>query len=86
MSTNKENLLPCPCCGQSTLSEEGTYEICPACFWEDDPVQSNDPTYLGGANHISLLQARESWVKQNLFNKKDQDLGRLQNSLNQPID
>ena len=70
MITNEKNLLPCPCCGQRTLSEEGEYEICPVCLWEDDPVQSNKPTYAGGANHISLVKAREDWVKQKLASKK----------------
>lgn len=66
MNTNKENLLPCPCCGRHTLSEEGMYEICSVCLWEDDPTQLNDPTYAGGANRLSLIQARENWKKQNL--------------------
>jgi hypothetical protein len=50
----------CPCCGYLTLDEEppGTYEICPVCFWEDDPVQFDDPEYVGGANKVSLKQAR----------------------------
>jgi rubredoxin len=50
----------CPCCGYLTLDEQppGTYEICPVCFWEDDPVQFEDPKYEGGANRISLNQAR----------------------------
>ena len=43
-----------------TLSEEppGTYEVCPVCFWEDDPVQFSDVDYSGGANLVSLRQAR----------------------------
>ena len=47
----------CPCCGYPTLSEEppGTYEICPVCFWEDDPVQFNDPSFAGGAGSAHLL-------------------------------
>ena len=54
---------PCPCCGYLTLSEPppGTYEICPVCFWEDDAVQFRDPAYEGGANTVSLDQARASF-------------------------
>jgi hypothetical protein len=50
----------CPCCGYDTLKEEppGTYDICPICFWEDDPIQFNDPDYEGGANQVSLRQAQ----------------------------
>ena len=53
----------CPCCGYLTLSEPppGTYEICDICFWEDDGVQFRDVDYEGGANTVSLRQARESF-------------------------
>jgi hypothetical protein len=45
----------CRCCGFLTLSDPsyGSYEICPVCFWEDDPVQNEDPSNAGGANQIS---------------------------------
>ena len=50
----------CPCCGYKTLSERpnGTYDICPVCFWEDDPIQLADPDYEGGANRVSLRQGQ----------------------------
>ena len=54
----------CPCCGYLTLDARdppGTYDICKVCFWEDDPVQLRDPTYEGGANVVSLNQARENY-------------------------
>ena len=53
-----ESLYPCPCCGHLTLSAQGIYEICEVCGWEDDPVQSSDPAYAGGANVSSLQEAR----------------------------
>lgn len=54
----------CPCCGFLTLDEEppGTYAICPVCFWEDDLVQFKDPDYEGGANKVSLNQARLNYT------------------------
>jgi len=54
---------PCFCCGFLTLTEEppGTFNICPVCRWEDDNVQARDPDYAGGANKLSLRQARESF-------------------------
>lgn len=55
---NDEQLFPCPCCGNLTLSEPGEYEICPVCQWEDDPVQGRDPDYAGGANKESLNECR----------------------------
>ena len=50
----------CLCCGYATLGEEppGTYTVCSVCFWEDDPVQADDPKYAGGANEMSLEEAR----------------------------
>jgi hypothetical protein len=55
----------CPCCGNLTrLREEiGTYDICPVCGWQDDSVQFNDPTYDGGANEMSLNDARANYKK-----------------------
>lgn len=54
---------PCPCCGYLTLVEPptGTYDICAVCFWEDDTVQFRDPDSEGGANAVSLNQARENF-------------------------
>ena len=48
----------CPCCGQHYFSEQGAYEICPVCGWEDDPLQRKDPDFAGGANTLSLNDAR----------------------------
>ena len=54
----------CPCCGNRTLEEEppGTFEICPVCFWEDDNVQFEDPDFRGGANVVSLNEARNNFA------------------------
>ncbi|AYQ30585.1 hypothetical protein DT070_16815 [Polaromonas sp. SP1] len=56
-----EQRNPCPCCGQHTLDDVGAFEICEVCGWEDDPVQSADPNYAGGANKESLNEARRKW-------------------------
>ena len=58
------NRYPCPCCGFLTLEEEppGTFEICPVCFWEDDQVQFRDPDFAGGANSVSLNEARATFL------------------------
>lgn len=51
----------CPCCGYYTFEEEpkGNYGICPVCFWEDELVLDED--LAGGANRVSLKQARENF-------------------------
>lgn len=53
---------PCPCCQAKVLSALGEYEICPKCGWEDDPAQSADPDLEGGANELSLNEARAEWA------------------------
>ena len=54
----------CPCCGYLTLDEEppGTFEICSVCFWEDDNVQFEDADFRGGANVVSLNEARNNFL------------------------
>ncbi|WP_119313716.1 CPCC family cysteine-rich protein [Calidithermus terrae] len=59
----EEVMFACPCCSYLTLSSAppGTFEICPVCYWEDDNVQFNDPDYAGGANAVSLNEARANF-------------------------
>lgn len=60
---NQEDKFNCPCCGYRTLREKpgGTYNICEVCFWEDDPIQLDDPEYEGGANRVSLRQGQKNF-------------------------
>ena len=51
----------CPVCAAPVPGEAGQYEICGVCGWEDDPVQSADPAYAGGANTMSLVAAQADW-------------------------
>ena len=49
----------CPCCGYYTFDKKDrAYDICPVCFWEDDPEQYANPLMANGANHVSLATAR----------------------------
>jgi hypothetical protein len=53
----------CPCCGAASLREPpGSFEICPRCGWEDDPLQARRPELAGGANRLSLDEARANWL------------------------
>lgn len=65
MERSAPRKYPCPCRGFHTLVEEppGTYRICPVCFWEDDAVQYRDPQYRGGANGVSLVEARANFLR-----------------------
>ena len=62
----------CPCCGYLTLPRKpsGTYDLCPVCFWEDDGVQFENPFYEGGANSISLNEARQNFLKFGAYREK----------------
>ena len=53
----------CPCCGCYTFKKmpSGDYDICPVCFWEDDRKQFDDEDLEGGANSVSLRQARANY-------------------------
>ncbi|HYF32375.1 MAG TPA: CPCC family cysteine-rich protein [Chitinophagaceae bacterium] len=55
----------CPCCGYKTFDTEpcGSFNICPVCYWEDDPVQLKDPHYAGGGNKPSLVQAQRNFME-----------------------
>lgn len=58
----KMKRYPCPCCGCFTLHEQGQYDICPVCFWEDDPFQLKDERLDGGANKVCLEEARKNYL------------------------
>lgn len=53
----------CHCCGCFTLDEAFGEDICDVCFWHDNVVQSDDPDYAGGANTMSLNEARAAYKK-----------------------
>ncbi len=57
------NKYKCPCCGYYTFDKKptNTFDFCPICFWEDDGLQLSNLAYAGGANDVSLIQARENF-------------------------
>ena len=57
------NRFRCPVCGKHWFSEAGAYEICPVCGWEDDPIQRREPDLSGGANSMSLNEARAAFME-----------------------
>ena len=48
----------CPICKNETYD---MYWICPVCGWQDDEVQNDEPDFEGGANDMSLNQAKEAY-------------------------
>ncbi len=46
----------CPCCGYFSIGygEDGAWEICPVCFWENGG---------DGPNQMSLIEAQQNFIK-----------------------
>lgn len=66
MNDFKNNIIPCPVCQTYAFSKDtfpGSYDICNTCRWEDDDVQFKDPDFEGGANDVSLNEARRNFQK-----------------------
>lgn len=60
----------CPVCGKYEFEDEGSYDICPYCGWEDDDIQLDDPDYSGGANEMSLNEYRKDYSEKIALNPK----------------
>ncbi len=56
-------MVPCPCCGFSTLNCRAGFEICPVCFWEDDKQDDLEAEKVRGGpkNLLSLADARRNY-------------------------
>lgn len=50
--------IKCPCCGEASVEE---YEICPVCNWQNDPIQTLHPYMAGGANKMTLEEAKAAF-------------------------
>ena len=55
----------CPVCGKYEFEEYNCFEICEICGWEDDGIQEKNPDYEGGANRMSLNQAKKAYESGN---------------------
>lgn len=60
MEAKKDKFL-CPCCEKHYFDEIDDFEICPVCDWVNEIVQTKNPDFRGGANHMSLNQARAAY-------------------------
>lgn len=58
----REDRWQCQCCGEYSLDAE-MFEICDICGWQDDHLQNDKPDYKGGANKMSLNEAKEAYKK-----------------------
>ncbi|MBR1443567.1 MAG: hypothetical protein IJ583_08545 [Firmicutes bacterium] len=58
MNKNEEKTIICPVCGRYEFEEDNDFDICTCCGWENDGVQEKDHNYAGGANELSVNEAR----------------------------
>ncbi|MBR1552882.1 MAG: hypothetical protein IJ631_02570 [Schwartzia sp.] len=56
-----EGKIKCPVCGEYAFEEEDDFDVCDICYWENDGYQMAHPDYNGGANKMSLNEARAAW-------------------------
>ncbi len=55
-----ESMAVCPCCQHYSLSQNGEYEICPVCFWEDDG--STKLHRYSDPNHMTLAEGQVNFA------------------------
>lgn len=53
----------CPCCGKHYFEYDGDFTYCNECGWQNDDLQNGKPDFWGGANDMSLNQARKAYKK-----------------------
>lgn len=59
----ESKLEKCACCGSEEVpqGEKGLGYICENCGWEKDGVQEDKPDFNGGANIMSLNEAKQAY-------------------------
>lgn len=77
----------CLCCGFLTLDRQppGSWSVCPVCFWEDDYAQGLDTGLAGGANELSLDDARRNFAATGSSSPRFSALVRLANKTEFPL-
>ena len=53
----------CPVCGKFDFEGHNSFDDCEVCGWADDAVQVNEPDLEGGANKMSLNQAKAAYAE-----------------------
>lgn len=57
-------MFPCPCCDYLTLRVPMCWEVCPVCYWEDDPGARRQPEMPSGPNGaLTLAEARANYAR-----------------------
>ena len=63
MEKENNKKIPCPICGNMAFEEEGDFDICEVCGWENEDLSIDDPDWWGGANgKWSVNTAKKAWA------------------------
>ncbi len=63
INKNEKKFIKCACCGslEVPVGDDGHFYICNNCGWEKDEIQENKSNYKGGANKMSLNEAKKAY-------------------------
>lgn len=56
-----EEKVKCPVCRKYEFESWNDMDICDVCDWCNDAIQNDQPDYPGGANRMSLNEARQAY-------------------------
>ena len=63
MKKETDKKIPCPICGNMAFEEEGDFDICEVCGWENDDTALDYPDESSGPNEKwSVNAARKAWA------------------------
>ena len=62
--------MKCPVCGKFEFEEYGDFDICPVCNRENDNLKYDEHNYSGGANDLSVNEARIEYFLLNFSTTK----------------
>jgi rRNA maturation endonuclease Nob1 len=61
MEKNEPYKHKCPVCGKFEFEGYDDMDMCDVCGWSNDALQVEKPDYEGGANMMSINQAKEAY-------------------------
>ena len=55
-------MIKCPVCEQYIFEEHDDFDSCEICHWQNDGLQTKEPSYWGGANELCLYDYKHKWL------------------------